>query len=1643
MSFLIGGFSSEQYKAYLDPTSEQKPQWHNSHWAAHLARYPILAVLVNRMAYCLLHRFAVYPNNAYLFQKFKSHDFTKIETEAECEIAKEIFACFQHCAGLVEIEVSTMEAQLNEIEERLREEFVDEQSVDKEEGKSVKNSDQNNDDEEAELLNKKTKDEKASDLDAGQDSSQDSSSDKTADGKQDQEKNLKTPVLKLDAQIPVFQSQPDNKQLKANDEEGSPDLNDSSDSGEDVSSFTSEEEDTNTNIVPPLILDDTTERLNAFLEELSNSQIEENGDETSETSDDEETEWSFALPKEVDDILSQPFPLDDPKSINDLFQGENSHAEKALYRNNLTTLILFAIQVQAENSKVDDDRFEDYMKKLDSAFQRAWTEAYQETDALHAEFAAAFPQKPAILDNKGEIVCNITQLQWVTAKIAERFPAIYQLAFDVPSLGIYQSIQMASLARAIFVGQDANDQGAEIDSPCCICIRATLGKHTPELQDSRQENPLVKAGSFIYTLFAGPNGKIIKEVGKLKKQLEGCMRAYVKGWFEQPGVVLEFGDIAIKGGQGDETIKAGEWVAYVRDSYTKTLKDMTQEKLQEEIKKVMQCPFVHLIAKAYVNDIETKAWATSRFPATLMKELFREELKMTKGKSKIHQAISQTIDHASFTDEQDVEDLAKKAGCTSDLIEPLIRIRILYMIYCLGQNVIEPAVHGINQRAKTMYDPSICENLKDPILVCSSEERTLSFDDKFDCLTLKVKTNFNDPKKVQVVAQGISTLTVESLNRSVTEKIETWMTDLEELRFSLYSSPEQMRYLVAQIAPQTFLKNVQKLAQEMANVALVKKAKRYETAKQDHNSKRSTWQILRQGNLFDLRSYQEPDLDNQNLDEAISKAKELVTYLNTERMLAYSNQLSQKDDQEYNSAIAQIRNEFNKISHLLGEIYAVGNPDNDTWKAICKKSKQLKELLEITSEEIGVIVESSESESSRSVTPLSSDEEIENEIIGKMAGTVQKSYTNHLWNYTFGYLLNETSKVQYLKWKIERYEDLITGVQKGIIEYLEEKKLGGVKDFIKKAKEANAPEWMKHLLPIVTFANKNVREDEQRLNPDYLNEVRVSYTENMLITLREAATWAKAHPTMPGVEHINAICYQLYATLNLNDCCQKVVNTFLKLGKSAIQEANKASLPGDPRYAMLNDLYEANEQIHAVPNEAKAPIIKQWANSLRGHLNGIWGMTTFDPNLQSNPIHVFFNKIIKKKGSDAEGFKVKDIAMGSPTIEIGNGAAEINPEFEGCLRHCQHLGLKHLYINNQNFTATSWVKGNEASRCKTLHDLAEKDFKETLFVITLNQNTSFYQQRYDLNKTIMKLNGVREELEMNAQKVKDALIVDLLKGKSKHYLPAHLMANVDLHQWMEKKINEIHQDHFGKCEEFSDEKIREQFIQHFHNELRQYVEQSLTAFPAPDGKGLGYSIYYSGAKEFKEEFIAQLFDRQPIETGNYIPEDLVTRFDLRNWSADAIDQIHNKLFGSRKNLTIEERRIFIRMVYQNLAQKVLIETGANSYNASCKDRIDRGAATDAEDFAYLAVLADCMNEPHVIEFFKMLVFARAIIVRKRTIIEERLERLIESVKFMIDHQKQLQELHHTLFPDVEVTIDQFNLVDLEPKEEEIDNLYDY
>lgn len=177
----------------------------------------------------------------------------------------------------------------------------------------------------------------------------------------------------------------------------------------------------------------------------------------------------------------------------------------------------------------------------------------------------------------------------------------------------------------------------------------------------------------------------------------------------------------------------------------------------------------------------------------------------------------------------------------------------------------------------------------------------------------------------------------------------------------------------------------------------------------------------------------------------------------------------------------------------------------------------------------------------------------------------------------------------------------------------------------------------------------------------------------------------------------------------------------------------------------------------------------------------------------------------------------------------------------------------------------------------------------------------------------------------------------------------------------------------------------------------------------------------SQAQTFKESLFDQVCKKSRNTTGCYIPQtirDLIPDFDDK--AKNIITQIHEKVFEGRDDLTQEERCWFIELFYDNLQKMILVEGKFDSANGSCKDQIDRGAGTNAQFAANCYVVAQDDGEltqeqqKHVM----MMMMVRALLVRKRPPLNERVERFTEGLDMTFKHVNELKTLHQELFPGI-------------------------
>lgn len=178
---------------------------------------------------------------------------------------------------------------------------------------------------------------------------------------------------------------------------------------------------------------------------------------------------------------------------------------------------------------------------------------------------------------------------------------------------------------------------------------------------------------------------------------------------------------------------------------------------------------------------------------------------------------------------------------------------------------------------------------------------------------------------------------------------------------------------------------------------------------------------------------------------------------------------------------------------------------------------------------------------------------------------------------------------------------------------------------------------------------------------------------------------------------------------------------------------------------------------------------------------------------------------------------------------------------------------------------------------------------------------------------------------------------------------------------------------------------------------------------------------------FTKDLIEEVFDKAPEVSGNNISIEIreaykkATGLELKVWANNAIAKIHESMFeGKAHLLSPEERKNFIEIFYYFLILEVAQKLDVNSMNTSCKDDIDRGIGESTKLFGFMKVLKDEENTDEAQKDFFMQIFGRALAVRKREIIREKMERCLQVVSYAIEQKAGLKKVHAQLFPETKI-----------------------
>ncbi len=181
----------------------------------------------------------------------------------------------------------------------------------------------------------------------------------------------------------------------------------------------------------------------------------------------------------------------------------------------------------------------------------------------------------------------------------------------------------------------------------------------------------------------------------------------------------------------------------------------------------------------------------------------------------------------------------------------------------------------------------------------------------------------------------------------------------------------------------------------------------------------------------------------------------------------------------------------------------------------------------------------------------------------------------------------------------------------------------------------------------------------------------------------------------------------------------------------------------------------------------------------------------------------------------------------------------------------------------------------------------------------------------------------------------------------------------------------------------------------------------------------GHYKQLNNAEEFKDVLYQEVFTKDSKVSGCYIPASIkeqIVEFDAK--AKNILQQIQHNVFADKEELTVEERRIFIELFYDQLTKMLITELDVDSFNVSCKDAIDRGAGSNAQLFASCALASGQISADQQ-KTIEMLMLVRALFVRKRPPIHERVERFTEGYAFSLGNSEKIKNLHQALFPQKE------------------------
>jgi hypothetical protein len=152
---------------------------------------------------------------------------------------------------------------------------------------------------------------------------------------------------------------------------------------------------------------------------------------------------------------------------------------------------------------------------------------------------------------------------------------------------------------------------------------------------------------------------------------------------------------------------------------------------------------------------------------------------------------------------------------------------------------------------------------------------------------------------------------------------------------------------------------------------------------------------------------------------------------------------------------------------------------------------------------------------------------------------------------------------------------------------------------------------------------------------------------------------------------------------------------------------------------------------------------------------------------------------------------------------------------------------------------------------------------------------------------------------------------------------------------------------------------------------------------------------------FKEQFTKELLNRH----GHYhFPESVAeaTHFSFKEDIRQLLEETHWTYFQDVPFLDRDARCDFIEIFYTLLQEYLLVRLNADTYNATCRDGIDRAGGANALFYFYQMHKAGTLSSQETLTKLKTVLFAPALFVKKRAIMPSRLKRFISSALRLLE-----------------------------------------